>query len=74
MSILTTVKEIMQASTQSANRGDVTEEMSEGAYWCDDCSERIRDVNVDGEEPPSCPTCDEEMRFERAQGSTGCAC
>ena len=74
MSILTTVKEMMQASTQSANRGDVTEEMSEGAYWCDDCSERIRDVDVEGEEPPNCPTCDEEMRFERSQGSTGCAC
>ncbi len=76
MSILTTVKEIMQASTQSANRGDVTEETSKGAYWCDDCNERIRDVDVDveGEGPPSCPTCGDEMRFERAQGSTGCAC
>ena len=74
MRILTTVKEMMQASTQSANRGNVTEEISAGAYWCDDCSERIRDVDVEGEAPPSCPTCDEEMRFERSQGSTGCAC
>lgn len=74
MSILTTVKEIMQASTQSANRGDVTEETSKGAYWCDDCNERIRDVDAEGEGPPSCPTCGDEMRFERAQGSTGCAC
>ena len=74
MSILTTVKEMMQASTQSANRGDVTETMSEGAYWCDDCSERIRDVDVDGDEPPNWSTCGDEMRFERSQGSTGCAC
>ncbi|MBX0321881.1 hypothetical protein EGH21_02430 [Halomicroarcula sp. F13] len=74
MSILTTVKEVLQASTQSANRGDVTEEMSNGAYWCDDCDERIRDVDVEGEGPPDCPTCGDEMRFERSQGSTGCAC
>lgn len=74
MSIMTTVKQILQASTQSANRGDVTEEASAGAYWCDDCSERIRDVDVEGDEPPNCPTCGDEMRFERSQGSTGCAC
>ena len=74
MSILTTVKEIMQASTQSANRGDVTEEPSEGAYWCDDCGERIRDVDVEREQTPECPSCGDEMRFERSQGSTGCAC
>jgi len=74
MGILTTVKEMMQASTQSANRGDVTEEMSEGAYGCDYCSERIRDVDVEGTEPPDCPSCGDEMRFERSQGSTGCAC
>ncbi|QIO22199.1 hypothetical protein [Haloarcula sp. JP-L23] len=74
MSILTTVKEVLQASTQSANRGDVTEEMSKGAYWCDDCNERIRDVDVEGEGTPNCPTCGDEMQFERSQGSTGCAC
>lgn len=74
MSILSTVKEIMQASTQSANRGDVTGETSKGAYWCDDCNERLRDIDVKGADPPHCPSCGDEMRFERAQGSTGCAC
>jgi Zn finger protein HypA/HybF involved in hydrogenase expression len=74
MSVINTVKEILQASSQSANRGDVTEEMSKGAYWCHDCSERIRDVDVEGEEPPSCPECGDEMRFERSANSTGCAC
>lgn len=74
MSFLGTVKEILQASTESANRGDVTDEMSKGAYWCDDCNERIRDVDLAGDESPSCPTCGDEMRFERSPSSTGCAC
>lgn len=76
MSVIETIKEVLQASSQSADRGDVTEEPSKGAYWCDDCSERIRDVDVVGadEEPPDCPECGEEMRFERSAGSTGCAC
>lgn len=74
MSVLSTVKEILQASTESANRGDVTEETSKGAYWCDDCDERIREVDVESEESPNCPTCGDEMRFERSHSSTGCAC
>ena len=74
MSILSTVRDVLEASSSSANRGDATQEMSKGAYWCDDCSERIRDLDVEGDEPPSCPSCGDEMRFERAQGSTGCAC
>ncbi|WP_254273678.1 hypothetical protein [Haloarcula marina] len=74
MSVLTTVKEILRASTQSANRGSVTDETSKGAYWCDDCGERIRDIEVEGEEAPECPSCGDEMRFERSATSTGCAC
>lgn len=73
MSVIDTVREIFEASTQSPDRGDGSVE-SEGAYWCDDCSERIRDVDVEGEEPPACPQCGEEMRFERSAASTGCAC
>jgi len=42
-----------------------------GAYWCDDCGVRIRDVDLDGE--PVCPDCGEEMRFERSAGRD-CAC
>ena len=74
MSVITTAKEILQASSQSANRGDVTEETSEGAYWCHDCSERTRDVDVEDEGPPDCPDCGDEMEFERSAGSPGCAC
>ena len=74
MGLLNTVTKTLKASTQSANRGDVTEETSDGAYWCHDCAERIRDVDIEGETPPSCPDCGDAMEFERSAGSTGCAC
>lgn len=73
MSVLGTVKELLQASTQSPNRGDGTALESDGAYWCDACDVRIRDADAE-EEPPSCPDCGEEMRFERSATTTGCAC
>lgn len=74
MSVLGTVRDILEASSQSSNRGDGGEPESKGAYWCNDCGVRIRDVEVEGEEPPDCPDCGEEMTFERAAASTGCAC
>ena len=74
MGVLGTVKDMLEASTESANRGGGKGDGSEGAYWCHDCSERIRDVDVEGSEPPACPDCGEEMEFERSTGSTGCAC
>jgi len=67
------VKEALEASTQSADRDGGTTE-SEGAYWCHDCGERILDLDVEGEAPPTCPECGDEMAFERSAGSTGCAC
>lgn len=73
MSVIDTVKEMLEASTQNPNRGDGTTE-SKGAYWCHDCQERILDIDVEGEETPNCPTCGDEMTFERSAGSTGCAC
>lgn len=73
MSVLGTVREVLAASSQSANRG-TGEAESEGAYWCNDCGVRIRDVDVEGEAPPSCPECGDEMGFERAAASTSCAC
>ena len=79
MSVLNTVKEMLQASTQNPDRGS-TAETSEGAYWCHDCQERLLDTEVEGEgrgeneDPPSCPSCGDEMEFERSPGSTGCAC
>lgn len=74
MSVLGTVKEILEASTSSPNRGGGTGDGSKGAYWCHDCKERIRDIDVEGEEPPACPSCGGEMDFERSATSTGCAC
>jgi len=73
MSVLGTVREMLAASSQSADRGS-GESVSEGAYWCDGCSVRIRDVEVDGDVPPTCPECGDEMRFERSAATTGCAC
>lgn len=74
MGFLSTVGDILQASTQSANRGDGAQTDSKGAYWCHDCAERIRDVEIEGNDPPACPQCGDEMEFERSAGSTGCAC
>jgi len=74
MGVLTAVKQILRASTQSANRGDGSTETPDGAYWCDDCDERILDTGVEGNTTPDCPECGESMAFERSPGTTGCAC
>lgn len=73
MSILDTISEVLQASSQNPNRGKPGNEAA-GAYWCHDCEERIPASDVEGESTPSCPTCGDEMEFERSVGSTGCAC
>lgn len=73
MGVLNTVTEILRASTQNPSRGDAATE-SKGAYWCHDCDERVRDVDVERETPPSCPNCGEAMEFERSAATTGCAC
>jgi len=72
MGIVNTVREILEASSQSTNRGPGTEG-PKGAYWCNDCTERIPAADAESE-PPSCPECGEEMEFERSPGSTSCAC
>ena len=69
MSILQTVRDVLQSSSSAT-----TTDGSKGAYWCHDCNERIRDVDVEGETPPSCPECDERMEFVRSTGTAGCAC
>ncbi len=76
MNLLRTVTDLLQASTQNPARGGDTEGESAGAYWCMDCSERLRDVEVDAtpEDPPACPSCGDPMEFERSAASTGCAC
>ena len=79
MGFMETIAETLKASTQRApeTAGD---DGSTGAYWCDGCQERVRDVavddrglDVDDEGAPRCPSCGELMRFERTTGS-GCAC
>lgn len=74
MGVLNTVTEVLRASSQNPDRGGDATRESVGAYWCHDCSERIRDVDVEGDGPPACPSCGDEMTFERSAGSTGCAC
>lgn len=69
MSILSTVREVFEASNQAT-----TTDGSKGAYWCHDCDERIRDVDVEGEDAPDCPECGEAMEFERSTGTASCAC
>lgn len=71
MGLFGTLVETLAASTSTTGRNA---EESEGAYWCHDCSERALDLNVEGEGPPACPSCGEEMEFERSTSSTGCAC
>lgn len=73
MGLLNTITDTLKASSSTTNRGEGTSE-STGAYWCDDCSERILDIDVEGDGTPTCPACGDEMTFEHSPGSTGCAC
>jgi uncharacterized paraquat-inducible protein A len=68
MSILGTVREVLTSKPAAKSRPD---DGSKGAYWCDDCNVRIRDVDLEGE--ATCPECGQEMRFEGASGRS-CAC
>jgi hypothetical protein len=72
MGILGSVKDALASEPTAKPRPD---DGSKGAYWCDDCDVRIRDVDIetDGDGEPACPDCGEEMRFERASGRS-CAC
>ena len=67
MGLIESVKAVLAAPTPKHRPDDG----SEGAYWCDDCGVRIRDVDLEGE--PVCPDCGAEMRFERSTGRN-CAC
>ncbi|WP_123537753.1 zinc-ribbon domain-containing protein [Halosimplex salinum] len=74
MGVLSTISEVLRASSQNPSRGEDPTRESEGAYWCHDCEERILVLAVDGDDPPTCPSCGEGMTFERSVGTTGCAC
>jgi predicted RNA-binding Zn-ribbon protein involved in translation (DUF1610 family) len=74
MGIFDTVSSVFAAS------GSDTSDDATGAYWCDDCGVRVRDVNVEDERleladdgTPECPDCGDAMRFERSHAD-GCAC
>lgn len=70
MSLLASVKDMFGSpATESAGTKE-----SKGAFWCNDCSERILDVDVPGAEPPDCPSCGNTMKFERTPDSGACAC
>jgi len=73
MGLLSTIADAFEATSSSANRGEGGGEAT-GAYWCHDCSERTPAADVDGADPPTCPSCGDRMTFERSPGSTGCAC
>ena len=73
MSVLATVKELLQ-SADSTGQNSHAGEQSKGAYWCHDCDERVPDVKVANDETPACPNCGDEMEFERSPSSAGCAC
>ena len=70
MGLLGTLKETLEASSQTSPGGSSD---SEGAFWCDDCDVRVLDTAVESDDP-ACPDCGEPMRFERSPGSTSCAC
>ncbi|WP_135535006.1 hypothetical protein [Halostella pelagica] len=74
MGVIDTIADVLEASSESPHRGGADGDSSDGAYWCHDCDERIRDVDVAGDGTPDCPECGEAMEFERSVGSTGCAC
>ena len=74
MSVLTTLKDIWSASTESPDRDDLGVKQSKGAYWCDDCAERLSEVEVEGGKTPTCPDCGERMEFEPSPPTTGCGC
>lgn len=68
------------ADTADATADDGTGEPSQGAYWCDDCDVRVRNIAVeeqgldrDADGTPMCPDCAETMRFERSHADA-CAC
>jgi transposase-like protein len=73
MGFVSTLRDALAASSQSTDRSGGGQE-SKGAYWCHDCQERVLDLDVEGDGPPTCPSCGESMEFERSPGSTGCAC
>lgn len=78
MSLTDTIRAMLSPDSGRSPTGG--EGDSTGAYWCDDCGVRVRDVDVDADGldrdadgTPLCPDCGAPMTFERSSVS-GCAC
>lgn len=72
MGLLDAVSAIVADAGPDRDAG--AEPRSEGSFWCDDCGERIRDVDYEGTGVPSCPSCGQPMTFDRTPEGPGCAC
>ena len=69
MGLLNSVKSVMEeAGPPDRDQG------SKGAWWCMDCSERLLDVEVEGEDTPACPSCGQAMEWDGSPDGPGCAC
>lgn len=80
MGIVSTIEDALTGESEGVDESAGTDTKSTGAYWCDDCGVRIRDVDVEAKEldhddegTPTCPDCGASMRFERSHAD-GCAC
>jgi DNA-directed RNA polymerase subunit RPC12/RpoP len=73
MSVIDAVRSLLESTDPTARQNEGTGE-TKGAYWCTDCDERVPGTEVEGDDAPACPSCGDEMTFERSPGSAGCAC
>lgn len=71
MGLLNSMRDLLGESSQRAKPGA---SQSAGAYWCHVCNERIPEAEAPEDTPPPCPSCGEEMTFERSPGTANCAC
>jgi len=65
MGYLSTVPDLLRASSQSTHRGDGREAPA-GASRCDDCGDRLPGTGVDT--TPDCLDCGEPMTVKRSPG------
>ncbi|AUX10791.1 hypothetical protein AArcSl_3185 [Halalkaliarchaeum desulfuricum] len=70
MGILDAVRDLFSEPPQQRS----SKSESVGAYWCHDCAERVPGSDQTEDTAPECPSCGEEMSFERSPGTASCAC
>lgn len=70
INLMSIVSKVLAAfSLKSVN----TSSSESGGYWCHDCDCRIPASDVPDDESPFCPSCGEQMKFERSS-LPSCAC